>query len=77
MPRKSHNNYFRVQGTLETFTFDEADQDSVAVALSQAKERANYHKSARVPAILVWRPSKHPDAKSLTVIGQPTVSLVN
>lgn len=74
---RPHNNYFRVQGTLETFTFDEGDQDSLLTALSAARTRAEYHRSARVPAVLVWRRSKSPEARALSVIGEPILAAVN
>ncbi len=78
MPRtRLPNNYFRVQGTQETFTFDDKDGDSVELALAQARQRAHYHRGARVPEVLVWRRSSHPAARSIAVIGDPVVSLVN
>lgn len=74
---RPHNNYFRVQGTLETFTFYDGSAESVETALAAAKAMANYHRSSRVPAVLVWRRTTHPEARSLTVIGEPAVSASN
>ncbi len=66
----AHNNYLRVQGTTDCFTFHDSDPVSVASALAAAVARANYHRAARVPAILVWRRTSHPDLRPLTQIGE-------
>lgn len=65
----AHNNYFRVHGTVDFFTFDDSDPDSLASALAQAVGRANYHRSSRTPEILVWRRTSHPSVCSLSQIG--------
>jgi len=67
----AHNNYLRVQGTLDCFTFHDSDPDSVSAAVKAASERASYHRAARVPAILVWRRTQHPEIRALAVIGEP------
>lgn len=72
------NNYFRVHGTTETFPFDDQDDASVQAALSAAKDRAmEFVGTKRTPPILVWRRSPCPETRSLSVIGEPFVYLVN
>jgi hypothetical protein len=66
----ANNNYFRVQGSLETFTFDEGSPESVQAALKAARSLAIRQRTVRgTPAILVWRPTSAPDARSIPVIG--------
>jgi hypothetical protein len=67
-----HNNYFRVHGTTECFTFHDSDPGSLAIALAEATSRASYHRGARTPPVLVWRRVSHPEASSLSVIGEIT-----
>ncbi len=64
------NNYFRVQGTLDTFTFDESSPESVEAALAAARGLAHRRRTVRgAPAILVWRPT--PAAKGVPAVGEP------
>jgi uncharacterized alpha-E superfamily protein len=68
----ANNNYFRVQGSLETFTFDEDSPESVHAALRDARSSANRQRGVRgVPAVLVWRrTSAIPDAVSIPAVGE-------
>lgn len=71
-PKSSHNNYFRVQGSLEMFTFDESSPESVDAALSAASElAARYRTPRQTPAVLVWRRTSLPQTRSLPTIGEP------
>jgi len=71
-PKSSHNNYFRVQGSLEMFTFDESSPESVDEALRAASELAARYRTPRyMPAVLVWRRTPLPQARSLPLIGEP------
>ncbi len=66
----AHNNYFRVQGTTDCFTFHDSDALSLERALAGAQERASYHRAARLPAVLVWRRTSHPGVRSLAQVGE-------
>ncbi len=67
----ANNNYFRVQGSLETFSFDESSSESVKEALKAARSLANRQRTIRgVPAVLVWRPTSAPEARSIPVVGE-------
>jgi len=64
------NNYFRVQGTMETFTFDDSSPESVESALAEAQVLAHRLRTVRgIPTILVWR--KAPSVGPMPVVGEP------
>lgn len=73
----ANNNYFRVQGSLHTFGFDEGSPESVKEALKNARAAAGRQRTPRgTPAILVWRATSAPDARAIPVVGE-TLRAVN
>lgn len=73
----ANNNYFRVQGSLHTFGFDEGSEESVRDALEKARAFAKRQRTPRgTPAVLVWRRTSSPDARSIPAVGE-VVGAVN
>jgi hypothetical protein len=72
------NNYFRVQGTLDVFTFDEGSPESVDAALKEAAALAHRNRTARFfPSVLVWRRFNHPQVRSMPAVGEVVVRTLN